>query len=132
MLLPESSAAGPVAVGGAYGADIYRLPSAMVAVVLAECGYRAHDLGPNTPVEATLAAIERYAPEIVWQSFSVAPSGAAFDALARIAAAAAPGWLVVGGRAADAVPLPRADNVLRLDRMGELSAFALGRRGSGD
>lgn len=129
MLLPEPSADAPSAVGGAFGEDIYRLPSAMVALVLAGAGYRAHDLGPNTPVEATLAAIDRYEPEIVWQSFSVAPAGGAAEAMERIAAMVSRGHLLVGGRAAGEARLPRARNILRLDGMGELAAFAAGRMG---
>lgn len=127
-LLPEAPAGAPVAVGGAFGGDVYRLPSAMAAAVLADAGFRVHDLGPDTPVEATLAAIERYAPALVWQSFSVVPPPEARveDALARIARAVEPGTLVVGGRASEKVPAPRAANVLHLRTMGELRAYAVG------
>jgi MerR family transcriptional regulator, light-induced transcriptional regulator len=110
LLLPAAAPEAPAAVGGGLGGDVYRLPSAMAAAVLAEAGYRVHDLGPDTPVEATLAAIGRYRPALVWQSLSVVPAeGARADeALGRIAAALEGGMLVVGGRASEAVRLPRS------------------------
>jgi MerR family transcriptional regulator, light-induced transcriptional regulator len=129
LLLPAAPLEAPAAVGGGFGRDVYRLPSAMVAVVLAEAGYRVYDLGPYTPVEATLAAIERYRPALVWQSFSVRPAEdeRVEEALGRIAAALEGGTVVVGGRASEAVELPRLPGVIRFRTMGELAAYTKGR-----
>jgi MerR family transcriptional regulator, light-induced transcriptional regulator len=129
LLLPAAVPEAPAAVGGAFGGDLYRLPSAMAAAVLAEAGYRVHDLGPFTPVEATIAAIERYRPTLVWQSFSVPPpAGERADrALRRIAEALRGGTVVVGGRSSEAVELPPMPGVLRFRTMGELAAYAKGR-----
>lgn len=128
VLLPAASAAAPVAVGGAFSGDVYRLPSAMAAAVLADSGYRVYDLGPDTPVGATLAAIERYGPSLVWQSFSVVPAEEAGveDDLERIAQELGDGRVVVGGRASHRLSVPRAANLVRLGTMRELRAFALG------
>jgi MerR family transcriptional regulator, light-induced transcriptional regulator len=127
-LLPPADEEAPVALGGGAEGERYQLPSAMAALVLAEAGYRVRDLGAGTPVDATLAAVARYEPQLVWQSISVEPGRPAETSrgLARLARAVAPGALVVGGRAAEAVPLPAVDNVHRLGSMAELSAFARG------
>ncbi len=129
LLIPAAAPEAPAAVGGGGGGDVYRLPSAMAAAVLAEAGYRVHDLGPYTPVEATLAAIERYRPTLVWQSLSVVPEeGARIDeGLGRIADALEGGTVVVGGRASEAVELPRRPDVIRFRTMGELAAFTKGK-----
>jgi hypothetical protein len=100
----------------------------MAALVLAEAGFEVRNLGADTPVEATLAAMRHYRPRLVWQSFSTAPRSAreAGAGLARIAAALDGGSLVVGGRGSGAVPLPMHEAVHRVDSMTELSAFARG------
>lgn len=125
LLLPSPGPDAPAAVGGGFGGDVYRLPSAMAAAVLAEAGFRVHDLGPDTPVEATLAAIERYRPRIVWQSLSVVPAEGAgvVEALSRLAAALPGGAVVVGGRASAELTLPRSPGLLRFASMGELAAW---------
>ena len=127
-LLPPLSPEAAVALGGASAGDVYRLPSAMAALVLAEAGFRDRDLGADTPVQATAAAIRHYRPGLVWQSFSV-PPGDPRDArlgLGRLARAWPSATLVVGGRAADSVPLQRHPGVVRLGSMAELAAFARG------
>jgi excisionase family DNA binding protein len=107
LLLPAAAPEAPAAVGGAFGGDIYRLPSAMAAAVLAEAGYRVYDLGPSTPVEATLAALERYRPVLVWQSLSLLAAE--------------------GVRVSEAAELPRRPDVIRFRTMGELAAYTRGR-----
>jgi MerR family transcriptional regulator, light-induced transcriptional regulator len=133
-LLPPAPPLAPVAVGGGFDGDGYQVPSAMAALVLAEVGYRDRNLGALTPVDATLAAVARYRPRLVWQSFSVAPERPreAARSLDRLARAVAPGALVVGGRAVAEVALPELENVHRLESMAELSAFARGAAVSGD
>jgi excisionase family DNA binding protein len=128
FMFPRPAAKAPVALGGAFGADVYRVPSAMAALVLAHAGFRERDLGAGTPASATLAAVRHYRPGLVWQSFSVAPTSprVAERELAEIADALGAGALVVGGRAAASVPLPSAPNVHRFQSMAELAAFARG------
>ena len=129
-LLPRPHAGSPVAIGGAYGGDVYQVPSTMAALVLAEAGFHERNLGADTPVEAILAAIRHYHPRIVWQSFSAPLPNprSVLSSLERIVDAMGPAVLVVGGRASASVPLPASASVHRLDSMTELAAFARGLR----
>jgi MerR family transcriptional regulator, light-induced transcriptional regulator len=127
-LLPVAAPDAAVALGGGAAGERYQVPSAMAGLVLTEAGYRVRDLGAGTPVDATLAAVSRYGPRLVWQSISVPPERPAeiSRGLTLLAEAVAPGALVVGGRAAEAIALPELANVHRLGSMAELSAFARG------
>jgi methanogenic corrinoid protein MtbC1 len=127
-LLSNVPADAPKALGGSHAGDLYALPSAMAGLLLAEAGYQSLNLGPNTPVAATLVAVERYRPHLVWQSFSVPPRSArdASSNLQRIADALDGGAVVYGGRGSAALPPPPHPLVHRLDTMTELAAFARG------
>jgi MerR family transcriptional regulator, light-induced transcriptional regulator len=127
-LVPRPPEDSPVAVGGGGAGERYQLPTAMSALVLREAGYRARDLGANSPVDALLAAVSRYRPRLVWHSISVRPDRPAelSRGLGQIAEAVAPGALVVGGRAVDALSLPDRENIHRLGSMAELAGFARG------
>ncbi|MEW6271880.1 MAG: helix-turn-helix domain-containing protein [Thermodesulfobacteriota bacterium] len=121
--------AAPLAVGGAVSGDPYVLPSLIAATVLAEVGFRDVNLGPEVPTGAMEAAIDRYAPAIVWRSVSIeiAAEAVGRDVLAlRDRLAASRGNLVVGGRGfpADAFTVP--ERAHHLASMGELAAFARG------
>jgi excisionase family DNA binding protein len=117
------------ALGAAPSGDPYLVPSMMAAAVLADLGYRDHNLGPEVPVPALEQAIERYRPTIVWLALSVvgedaelAPGVAAVgERLARRGAT-----LVVGGRGSAA--LVATAGVLKMHSMAELAAFARGVR----
>jgi excisionase family DNA binding protein len=117
----------PLALGAAPGGDPYVLPSMMAAAVLAELGFRDRDLGPNVPMDALAAAVQRYAPRIVWLAMSVPGvdgrvASDAVDLAGRLARRRA--TLVLGGRG---VPtLPSSDGLLPLRSMAELAAFARG------
>jgi MerR family transcriptional regulator, light-induced transcriptional regulator len=128
LLQPAVAADAPVALGGAFEGDVYQLPTAMAALVVAEAGYREHNLGADTPAAGIIAAILHYRPQLVWLSFSTVPRSPrhAARSLDRIAEAQDCGALVVGGRGAGAVPLPDRPNVHRLDSMAELAAYARG------
>jgi MerR family transcriptional regulator, light-induced transcriptional regulator len=128
QLVPAPRPEAPVAVGGAAAGDVYLLPTSMAALVLAESGFRAWNLGADSPVEAMVAAIEHYRPQLVWQSFSVPPRSAreAVAGLERMVEAAAGGTVVVGGRGASALPLPRHPLLQRMGTMAELGAFGRG------
>jgi MerR family transcriptional regulator, light-induced transcriptional regulator len=128
LLLPAAADDAPRAVGGAFEGDVYQIPSAMAALVLAGTGYSAENLGADTPATALVAALQHYRPRLIWLSFSAPPrnprdAGRALDELADEAGDAA---LVVGGRGAGDVPLPDRPDVHRLGSMAELSAFARG------
>ncbi|MEO7731781.1 MAG: B12-binding domain-containing protein, partial [Kofleriaceae bacterium] len=60
----------PVALGGAPEDDPYVLPSAMVALVLALEGFRAVNLGADTPTAALHRAVAWHRPALVWISAS--------------------------------------------------------------
>ena len=122
---PRESAA--TALGAAPSGDPYTLPSAMAAAVLADLGYRDHNLGPDVPMEVLLEAAGRYVPRVVWLAMSVAvPDERLGRAVAELAArlAARGATLVVGGRGAPG--LPAAPGLLQLASMAELAAFARG------
>lgn len=128
LFTPAASDA-PVAIGGAPSGDPYLLPSMMAAAVLADLGYRDHNLGANTPFEALTQAVDRYQPRVAWVAISVPDrDGQQRVRLADLAAslAARGAALVVGGRHAPS--LPPSSGVLRARSMAELTAFARGVR----
>jgi len=114
------------AVGGAPSGDPYLLPSLGCAIVLAECGFADVNLGPGTPTEALLPAIDRYRPAIVWRAVTcAAPTADLVRDLREIAARVAPwqGMVVVGGRSRPATSeLPEGVRVL--GSMADLAALA--------
>lgn len=61
---PETPRA--VAVGGAPAGDPYLLPSLLIATALEAEGWRAVNLGPNTPFTAFHSACEHRKPALVW------------------------------------------------------------------
>lgn len=125
-LLPAPPEGAPVAVGSAGEKDPYLLPSMCCAVTLQEAGFRDIDLGPRTPVATKLAAVERYAPMLVWHTSSTggeefAELMAGLAAAAKAAGAAVP-RVVVGGRSLPSRAALRGAEPLA--SMKELQAFA--------
>ncbi|MFM7735374.1 MAG: helix-turn-helix domain-containing protein [Alphaproteobacteria bacterium] len=116
----------PCAVGGAPSGDPYLLPSLGCAIVLAENGFVDVNLGPGTPLEAMLPAIDRYRPSIVWRAVTdFVPIASLGRELETIAARLAPwnGVVVVGGRSRPAAnEYPTGVRVL--GSMSELVALA--------
>lgn len=125
-LFPPVAADAPVAVGGALSGDPYLVPSLMASTVLAELGYRDHNLGPETPLAALEHAIERYRPRLAWLAMSVPPPADLARAVTHLASTLASrgGALVVGGRGVPALGEP--PGLVRVGSMAELAAFARG------
>lgn len=121
--------AGPIAVGGAPPGDTYALPSLLAATVLAAEGFRAFNLGPQTPLDALAAAAEQQRVLLVWVSMTYVPSPVELergisDLAARLGARGVK--LAVGGQKHATLTLPRADNVFVGHSLAELAAFARG------
>jgi MerR family transcriptional regulator, light-induced transcriptional regulator len=119
----------PAAVGAAPSGDPYVLPSMMAAAVLADLGFRDHNLGPEAPMAALGQAADHYRPRIVWLAMSVMRDderlpGDAVELAGRLARRGA--TLILGGRGAPALA-PTA-GLLRIHSMAELAAFAHGAR----
>lgn len=126
----------PLAIGGAPSGDPYLLPSLSAACVVSEAGYRATNLGPDTPLATLLEAARRSRPRLVWASCTgtqvTFPSRAEWQQLAAELAGLGAA-LVLGGRA-----LPEdvremhggeGGHVYVCSSMRELRAFAEGLRG---
>ena len=125
--IPKPGAGAPCAVGGSPSGDPFVLPSLGAAIVLAEAGYVEMNLGAESPIEAMLAAVDRYRPAIVWRSVTrIVPARAVEEDLLALAERVAPwgGWVVVGGQSC---PDPQASihaRVRALASMSDLARFA--------
>lgn len=67
-ILVEPQASDVVAIGGAAPGDPYLLPSMLAATALSAEGWRAINLGPDTPFSALIAAVDRHKPHVIWLS----------------------------------------------------------------
>lgn len=114
------------AVGGAPAGDPYLIPSQLAAMVVAECGMRAVNLGPDVPVPALERAVAELRPKLVWLSASVACAparvtafGRFFETLPRSVS------IIVGGREASSWKLPA--RVQRGTTMSDLATATMSR-----
>ena len=100
-LLPPSKPGAPIALGCAPAGDVYDLPTALVELVLRECGWNATSLGSSLPLSTILAAIKEHRPRLFWLSVSYIANEEQFvsDCAELYAATAGQTALVVGGRA---------------------------------
>jgi len=124
----------PVAVGGAPTGDPYLLPSMMAAATLEDQGFRAVNLGPETPVDALHQAAVEAGAMLVWVSISALPDPKRTEQqLLWLADALSDAHisLIVGGRARQSLHLTRIDKLHDGGSMGELVAFARGLRLAG-
>lgn len=125
--LPAPAPRAPSAVGAALAGDPYVLPSLMAATVLAEVGFRAFNLGADTPRAALDVAVERYRPRLIWIAFQpsseLEPAQKAIQAIAARHARGAVHVVCGGGPAARAAT-PARSGLHALGSMGELQAFA--------
>ena len=60
----------PIAIGAAPEGDPYSLPTLLVQLVLADSGWEAINLGPNTPLVSLTRAMQALQPRMVWLSVS--------------------------------------------------------------
>lgn len=92
----------PVAIGGTLICDPYRLPNAMIELVLREQGWQATSLGTSLPVATISEAVRDSRPRLLWLSVSCIDSIPTFledyAHLHRVAAETGTA-VVVGGRA---------------------------------
>lgn len=97
---PPSNA--PVAIGGSLEWDPYRLPTAMIEVVMREVGWNATSLGTQLPAATISEAVRDNRPRLLWVSVSCLDSAPAFlEEYAHLHRAAIDtgAAVVVGGRA---------------------------------
>ncbi len=91
----------PLAVGGTLSCDPYRLPNAMIELVLRELGWQATSLGTSLPPATIAEAVRDSRPRLLWLSVSYIDSVPLFlDDYARLHSVAAEvgATVVVGGR----------------------------------
>jgi MerR family transcriptional regulator, light-induced transcriptional regulator len=126
-LLPKPADDALVALGGAVRDDPHLVPTLGVSLVLAEAGYRAVNLGPNTPASALVAGARDLSARLVWVSVSSAPA----KGLARYwreLLDGLPGDTVVAAGGRELRDHERIDDrrLVALDTLGELAAFLEG------
>ena len=131
MMLPQPGPDAPVAVGGAPSGDPYVIPSLMASLVLAEQGYRAMNLGAQTPLDVLGRAAIAEQARLAWLSASspvdrrwlqISVVGLADQLQANGVA------LAIGGRQIDPAASFNRDNVQVVPTMTELAAYARGLR----
>lgn len=128
VLLPPPPSGAPVAVGGAPAGDVYLLPSAMAAAVLASTGFEVVNLGADTPAAAFRHAVEAHAPQLLW--LSATTTGALEQEHPRLVSVLLPllersnVTVAAGGRAAVALRDRWPPAVRILESMAALSHLA--------
>lgn len=102
MAVRTPSSDAPMAIGGSLECDPYRLPTAMVEVVMRELGWRATSIGTRLPAATIAEAVRDNRPSVLWISVSSIESIPVFlneyaqlHGVAKETGAA----VVVGGRA---------------------------------
>lgn len=126
--LPGVSSSAPAAVVGGGPGDPYLLPPMLASLVLRECGIRAYNLGPSTPLETIGLAMSRYGAHLCSISISATPaprSEAKWTDLVR-AIAKQNGRIVIGGRSSAALPETVRERARMCGSMSELAAYATG------
>lgn len=119
-MLPAPRPRAPCAVGGTPAGDPYLVASQLSAMVAAEGGMRAVNLGPDVPTPALARAVAELRPKLVWISVSVPIAPARAGALARaLEAMPRPITVVVGGRESAGLKLP--ERVVRGSAMADLA-----------
>lgn len=124
-VLPPLRHGAPVAVGGGPAGDPYQLPSLLASLVLHEAGWRAVDLGADTPDAVLVAAASRHGATLVWRSFTGELAPTAAEGLTNLCRRLAPIRVAAGGRRAQHLgTLDGISNLARPATMDELAMLA--------
>lgn len=131
-LLP--SVESPAAIGGAPAGDPYIIPSLAAATVLLAEGYRAVNLGPETPISTIDAGARDSSARVVWVSLTARPQATVTAELQQLARDLRDqgSVVVVGGRTGAGLALNPAPNLVVGGSMSELAAVAKGALASPD
>ena len=123
----HTDAGSAVAVGGAPEKDPYSLASLLIQMLLLDEGWRAVNLGPNTPLPSFGKAVLEYRPRLVWLSVGHLADAEGFlaeyaelYALAESVGAA----VAVGGPALEEPIRKRMSYTIFGDRLAPLAEFA--------
>lgn len=119
----------PPAVGGAPSGDPYMLPSLAVATVLEGQGFRAVNLGADTPLDTLALGVADLDARVAWLSVTVvdAPGRLRSGILELLPALAERGTtLVIGGSGALKLKLPAESHLYVGSSMAELEALVTG------
>lgn len=125
MRTPPTEA--PIAVGGTLECDPYRLPTAMIEVVLRERGWQATSLGTQLPATTLAEAVRDKRPRLLWVSVSCIESIPVFlEEYAGLyqTAAGVGAAVVVGGRALTTEVRQQMSYEAHCDTLRHLVAFA--------
>jgi len=126
--VPEDA---PVLVGGAPEGDPYMLPSLMAATSLGLEGFRAINLGPETPADILLHAVDAYQAPLAWLSITstTLPRARYEEIIGELLEGMEErdASLIVGGRMTTRVRHLRHTRLHFGTSMAELVAFARGR-----
>jgi len=116
----------PTALSAALLGDHYAIAPMLVAATMGEVGFKATNLGPNTPTSVIELAVERLGAQLVAISVSVPPDAALVaDVLAMAQRLRQRNVrMAVGGRFVDALGLQGADGVYVGTSMSGLAGFA--------
>ena len=116
-----------MAIGGTLESDPYRLPTAMIEVVLRELGWQATSLGTRLPATTIAEAVRDNRPRLLWISVSCIESVPAFleeyAHLHRVATEIGAA-VVVGGRALTAEVRQQMAYSAYCDTLRHLVTFA--------
>jgi len=125
-LIPDPPTNALTALGGTPSGDPYLLPSIAASAVLNESGFKVVNLGPDTPSESFMNAVERYSPDLVWLSLTMKRSDKEMamidelvDGLHR-----STGQVVIGGRFALSHRLRWKGKARVLQTMSDLALVA--------
>jgi methanogenic corrinoid protein MtbC1 len=132
-VMPATTAAHPVAIGGAPEDDAHGLSSLMAATVLASEGWTEINLGAHTPSRVLADAAVQCEARLVWCALSTprAPGGSAdvvSQLVADLHAAGSTAALVVGGHGLEDARESQLGNASLSTSMSALAAFARGLR----
>lgn len=117
----------PIAVGCSPERDFYSLPTLLAEMILLEAGWKAINLGPNTPFESLRKAIDEFQPRLVWLSVSHLDDAEQFAAQYlrwSMSLRDRPIAIALGGQALTAELRSRLPCAMVGDRLSQLSDLA--------